>query len=264
MRRILGPLFLASSLFLSGCASMNGRSWGQDATLLPKWSRVKRAVSRSVRRPSVWIPAVATLIVAADIDEDISEWARSENPVFGSQENADNVSYTLRDVSMYAPAATALFTYNSPRAADYVFCKSKGISLFFLTSHINRETTRFLKRITPGHRPNGEDYSSFPSGHTSATAVNTMLAYRNLDYMRLTRGEKVILKTGLLSLTAATAWARIEAKKHWPADTLWGMALGNFIANFMYDAFIVDDSGPAPVSASMSEDGVLVTFTRRF
>jgi len=35
-----------------------------------------------------------------------------------------------------------------------------------------------------------------------------------------------------------TGWARVEAQKHYPSDVLAGMALGNFMAAFIYDAFM--------------------------
>ena len=48
---------------------------------------------------------------------------------------------------------------------------------------------------------------------------------------------------------ASVAWARIEAGAHYPSDTLFGMALGNFIGAFINDAFIgVDTDEPAQVT----------------
>ena len=52
------------------------------------------------------------------------------------------------------------------------------------------------------------------------------------------------MKAGFTTLTLATAWARIEAKKHYPSDVLAGMALGHFIGAFVNDAFLDADSSP--------------------
>jgi hypothetical protein len=40
------------------------------------------------------------------------------------------------------------------------------------------------------------------------------------------------------ALTASAAWARIEAGAHYPSDTLFSIALGNFIGATVNDAFI--------------------------
>jgi membrane-associated phospholipid phosphatase len=41
-----------------------------------------------------------------------------------------------------------------------------------------------------------------------------------------------------MTLAAGTAWARVEAQKHFPSDILAGAALGNFVASFVHDAFL--------------------------
>ena len=43
------------------------------------------------------------------------------------------------------------------------------------------------------------------------------------------RASNVALHT----LGYATAWARVEADRHFPSDVLAGVALGNFVAEFM-------------------------------
>ena len=49
---------------------------------------------------------------------------------------------------------------------------------------------------------------------------------------------KTAMRVGVMTLAAGTAWARVEAKKHFPSDVLAGAALGNFIASFVHDAFL--------------------------
>ena len=51
-------------------------------------------------------------------------------------------------------------------------------------------------------------------------------------------GARRTLDVGLYALTIGTSWSRIEAGWHYPADTLFGMALGNFMASFVNDAFL--------------------------
>ena len=58
-------------------------------------------------------------------------------------------------------------------------------------------------------------------------------------------GTRSALDVGLHALTIGTSWARIEAGWHYPADTLFSMALGNFIASFFNDAFLGLPAGSA-------------------
>jgi hypothetical protein len=65
-------------------------------------------------------------------------------------------------------------------------------------------------------------------------------------------------------LKIGTSWARIEAGWHYPADTLFSMALGNFIASFVNDAFM----GPPDPRSSMAlhavDGGAVVQVQLRF
>jgi membrane-associated phospholipid phosphatase len=74
------------------------------------------------------------------------------------------------------------------------------------------------------------------------------------------------LKIGSISLSACTAWARVEAKKHWLSDVLWGMALGNFIANFFYDSFLLDTENPYIITQTFidSHGNILFGFRKEF
>ena len=64
------------------------------------------------------------------------------------------------------------------------------------------------------------------------------LASRNLQAIDLSMPMHRMLDAGLYALTIGTSWSRIEAGWHYPSDTLFGMALGNFIASFVNDAFL--------------------------
>ena len=64
------------------------------------------------------------------------------------------------------------------------------------------------------------------------------LASRNLNSLPLSDRGTTSLRIGLASLTAGTAWARVEAGKHFPSDVLAGMALGHLIGAFINDAFL--------------------------
>ena len=114
-------------------------------------------------------------------------------------------------------------------------------------------------------RPNGQDDESFPSGHTSTSAVHTRLASRNLRSIDMPAGARRTLDVGLYALTIGTSWSRIEAGWHYPADTLFSMALGNFIASFVNDAFLGLDSGSAFIlTVAATPDGAIVQWRTRW
>jgi hypothetical protein len=70
---------------------------------------------------------------------------------------------------------------------------------------------------------------------------------------------------GLHALTIGTAWARVEAGAHFPADTLVGMALGNFVSRFFDEAFLEGASGGAlAVSVEPLPHGVALQWSMRF
>jgi hypothetical protein len=48
----------------------------------------------------------------------------------------------------------------------------------------------------------------------------------------------------LALLAAGTAWARVEAGQHYPADVLAGVALGRFLGDFMSRLFFEAEGDP--------------------
>jgi len=106
-----------------------------------------------------------------------------------------------------------------------------------------------LKRATHRPRPDRSDQQSFPSGHVTEAASFATLAYRNLATYPLSSVERGAAGIGLIGLTAATGWARIEAGKHFPSDVLAGAAIGHFFSAFCADAFLglEDEASLRPV-----------------
>ena len=120
-----------------------------------------------------------------------------------------------------------------------------------------------LKDAADRERPNGADEESFPSGHTSSSAVHTRLASRNLRSIDMSPHAKLASEIGLHALTIGTSWARIEAGWHYPSDTLFSMALGNFFASFVNDAFLGLDDDKS-IALTTSGDGAILQWSQRF
>ncbi len=83
--------------------------------------------------------------------------------------------------------------------------------------------------------------------------------------MQLTRSAEIASDSGLVLITAGTAWARVEANKHYPADILAGMAIGHFISAFVNDAFLGLDNSPGIYpDAEIAKNGFLLSVKGNF
>lgn len=261
-----GAILLLALLAGSGCATTSPTRWGEGATLTPGWDRVRDAAVDAATDPHVWVPlAGAVVFRAGDWDEDVSDWARRETPVFGSTENARRWSDDLKSASAIAYALTVLATPSGDDPREWFTNKAKGLAVGLGARAATSWSTRALKEGIGRERPDGSDDLSMPSGHSSASAVNTRLASRNLRAIPMSDRTRRALDIGLLSLTLGTSWARVEAGKHYPSDTLAGMALGGFFAAFVNDAFLGDpvadaDGDVRGVMLEAVPDGAMIRF----
>jgi membrane-associated phospholipid phosphatase len=270
-------LVVYSMILLTGCGTLpNGRRWGQDATLSPGWQRVGTAARDAALSPQVWVPAVgACVFLIGDqighIDQKLSNWAVEHTPVFRSQEGAAQASDYLQNAARAAGVLTALATPSGPapeawkegKAAEeweWLVAKGKGmvgveggaVLGTFLTTYALKET---IHRSRPDTSDPSEATKSFPSGHASHTAVWAMLASRNVATLPWPEESRTALQAGLTVLTLGAAWARVEAKQHFPSDVLFGAALGNFFGAFINEAFLGLDGG---VTIQPSREGVVL------
>jgi hypothetical protein len=160
--------------------------------------------------------------------------------------------------------ATVLWTPSGEDADDWFENKAKGFAVGLAARGLTSATTQALKSEVGRERPSGSDRLSFPSGHTSATTVNTRLASRNLRVIPMSKRTRRTLDASLLMLNVGTSWARIEAGAHYPSDTLFSMALGNFIGAFINDAFMgVDPDEPAQVTVHAMPQCACISFFDR-
>jgi hypothetical protein len=247
---------------VSGCGTLpDGRIWGEDATWRPGSERLKSAAVTAARDPWVWVPlAGAALFQVDDWDRRASDWARKHTPVFGSQEDAEEWSDDLRDASKYAHWATIIATPGSDEPQRWLLAKTKGALVDAAAVASTVAITRAIKTTAERERPNGEESESFPSGHTSSSAVHTRLASRNLRWIQMSAPARRTLDIGLTTLTLGTSWARIEAGFHFPSDTLFSIGLGNFIASFVNDAFLGAGSADVTLGLQSLPDGAMLAW----
>ena len=229
----------------SGCGTLpDGSIWGESATWRPGSERLKAAAAAAVRDPWVWAPlAGAALFQIDNWDRRVSDWAREHTPVFGSEADADEWSDDLRTASVLAHWATMVATPGGDDPERWILVKTRGALVDAAAVASTVAITRGIKTTVERERPNGLESESFPSGHTSSSAVHTRLASRNLRWIEMRVPVRRALDAGLTTLTIGTSWARIEAGMHFPSDTLFSIALGNFIGSFVNDAFLGADPG---------------------
>ncbi|HET9106827.1 MAG TPA: phosphatase PAP2 family protein [Steroidobacteraceae bacterium] len=257
--RLALPLIV---LALAGCTTLPSRNWGQNVTVAPGWARVGRAAASAASDPWVWGPlAGATVLQVGNLDHRISRWGRTHTPVFGSNANATSWSYTLRSASVGMDIAAILFAPSGHFGKTWLEDKAKGYLVNLAAATTAIESNTLISHEVRRERPNRANDHSFPSNHTTASAVYTRLAMLNLEHIPMNTGLRDALDAGLHGLTFATAWARIEGGWHYPSDTLFGMALGNFSADFFTRAFMgFNDRGPR-LAFSPLPGGGLLTFS---
>jgi len=92
-----------------------------------------------------------------------------------------------------------------------------GAGAFLLGFGANAAVTEGLKMLVHKDRPDGSDFKSFPSGHTS-------IAFQSASFLHLRHG----LRYGAPAYAAAAfvGYSRVHARKHYVSDVLVGAALG--------------------------------------
>lgn len=248
------PVLLLLVALTSGCGTLpNGHRWGQDVSL-PGWEKLKSTAWKTARDPQTWVPLAGALVLSVgDLDEDLSDWAVRETPLFGSRDSADDASDDMRVALGLATVASALATPGGPGgSSDWFVAKSKGLLVEASAAALTASATAGLKDLTKRDRPNGRKDNSFPSAHTSAAFSFAALTSRNVNTMDVSPLSKKVMRYSANTVAGLTAWARVEGEKHYPTDVLVGAALGHFISAFIHDSMMGLDT---PVQVGVRLDG---------
>jgi hypothetical protein len=257
---------MVSLSVLAGCGTLpNGKRWGEEATISPGWDRVGSAAYHSLVSPLTWVPAAgAAFVQIGNWDHKISRWASDRTPVFGSRENANSWSNYLLVTSGAVYGTTGLLTPSGDQRGEWVTDKIRGFIVGGAAAGLSAGVAATLQPATGRDRPDGA-HQSFPSGHAVLAASFATLAAKNIDTLQLPRGAVIASDVGLGLLATGAAWARVEAKKHYPSDVLAGMAIGHFLSAWVNDAFLGLDTtrGVAP-DAEISKRGFLVSVSGNF
>ena len=253
------PILLLAIIFFHCNSTRSNINWGEDATISPGLDRIGESAAKAALQPETWTPiAAAALLAITGTDEKIQEWASQNTPIFGSSSKAKKASDDLVRVSLGAYLASVIITPGGDDIPDWLLNKTKGLIVGISAIWSTQFLTSELKNLTGKVRPDSSNNKSFPSGHTSAVAVNSLLTTRNIEYLDINTWAENSVKIALHTLTLATGWARLEANVHYSTDVLIGAALGNFIGAFLNDTFLGRYSDNVKLSSRLSADGFLM------
>ena len=251
--RIYIPLLVLLSTLTTGCSTLpNGQRWGENASF-PSWDKLKSTAWKAARDPQTWVPLAGALVLSVgDLDEDLSDWAIRETPLFGSEDSADDASDDMRVAMGLTTLVSALSTPGGTGSAEWAGAKSRGLLVEASAVVLTASVTDGLKDLTKRDRPSEKRDNSFPSAHSSAAFSFAALTSRNVDAMNLSPVTKKVMRYSANTVAGLTAWARVEAEKHYPTDVLVGAALGHFISAVIHDSMMGLDT---PVQVGVELDG---------
>ena len=229
-------------VFIAGCSAPRGQnSWGEDSSLSMNRKMLAKAAYDALVDPQTYIPAAGAIIfIIDDLDRRVSDRLSSDNPVFGSQANASNYS----DFMLCALIGETVITGLSVPGDSNFYHRDTGIAKGLILEGAgiggSAGIAGILESTIHRRRPNGNP-DSFPSVHASASFAASTMSNRNLDSINMSHGIRTALQVGNILLASSVAWARVEARKHFPSDVLAGAALGHFVSAFIYDGFMNQD-----------------------
>ncbi len=235
------PFLFVLLAALCGCGTLpNGREWGQDAMApLPTLERIGRSALHAATDPLTWAPAVgAALLQIRDSDRRVSEWALKRTPVFGSEGRAESAGAWLLTATLAEAAASTVATPGGDDLSTWCEYKLRGLEVEGVGLAVAYGIAELGKRTLRRQRPNFLDRLSFPSGHSVGAFYAATVTSKNLDSIGMPAALRLGLQAGAYATALGTAWARVEAGKHFPADVLVGAAIGHFVAAFIHDAFL--------------------------
>jgi len=184
----------------------------------PEGARWREASRDALRDPGTWVPAAGALVFGVtNLDAELADWAMTERPLFGTADHAEEASDNLLTATRLGMYATALAVPGGDKPWER---KIERLLLEQVTVSGTNVLVNATKSATDRTRPDGSDDRSFPSGHTAAAFTFGTFGKRNLDDLHLGRGWTRGLKAGFTLAEAGTAWARLEAGKHYPSDVM--------------------------------------------
>jgi len=198
------------------------------------WERTKAAAYIAATDKMTWVPLASGLTLdATGYDDDITNHIMdSEDPTF-DEEDAD----AFRFVSVAMAYTTAVLVPD-----DNLTLKGKRVLVELLALETSAGTVRMLNKYAKKDAPNGTYDEALGSNHALIPFAASALTRRNVDQMEIANWGKYSINTVSYLASTGSAYERIESGLHSFSDQLYSVAAGNFIALFIHDAFMANDT----------------------
>jgi membrane-associated phospholipid phosphatase len=148
----------------------------------------------SIRKTAINLAVLASVLTAA--------------PSFAN-DNIERIERAGDIVQLLVPAVAYGLTFYHD--------DEEGRSSFVKAVATNVLVTHGLKNTVRAQRPNGADYKSFPSGHTSA-------AFQGAGFIHARYGIEAAIPA--YAAAAFVGYSRVVSKNHWARDVAAGAAIG--------------------------------------
>lgn len=152
------------------------------------------------------------------------------------QENHPNFRSFADDYLQFVPAG-ALLLAEIIQPGKQINLKKSTVN-FVKAEVLMVAVVHSIKRLSKVERPGGENFHSFPSGHTAQAFLSATYLHRELSNPKFDdlKGRKWFIAGGYVA-AAVTGGLRIMNNEHWLSDVLAGAATGILAGHLAYDLF---------------------------
>ncbi len=184
------------------------------------------AIEQQVRRQDRLLPEavlLASVPLAFAFDDDVRDFAQDHS----LSDAGETTAAALQVVLPAIPVTIGLLEWNRGDQGRNLEVTVESLGSVVIVQQILANT---ISRDRPDH----DEKTSFPSGHTSWAFAATTLIVRNLHDPSDTSFHAVDALIYIPALYGA--WTRLVLDKHWASDVAAGAFLGVFLTNWIWDA----------------------------
>lgn len=203
----------------------------------PTQSDFSRAAKKAVTDPATVAPAVGSAVfLVSGADKPVSDWARRETPVFGSNERAREASNLFRASARTGMQLSALLP--TDQTDEYWVPMVERQLVQNLGAGLALQIREPIVSAVARPRPRSGRPTGYPSGHATRAFSTVASSFHNMKQTDLPGYIEKPFLASQVGFGVATAWARVEYGAHYPADVLGGWALGNVVSVFLNELLL--------------------------
>jgi hypothetical protein len=219
---------MLSLLGVQGCKSPEAKErWSNHFD----WAPWGGSIKEQVQRPDRIVPEMfllATVPLGFAFDEEIKDYGE-DHSIDSGTEFAANALQVILPATAVTISGFAWAHGDQGRNFEVAAETLGGVVI----------VQQILANVISRDRPDHDEHTSFPSGHTSwAFAASTLIVrdIHDTDDHSFHAVDLLIYVPAMFS-----AWERIVIDKHWASDIAAGAFLGVFFTNWVWDAHYRDD-----------------------